>query len=266
MAYIAECFSAGRGRDGDGRTLGVAALLYKPEAKTYKQNNYSRFVFSINQNKTSIKANLKLDERALLIKKYQFSVETLIKNSMKKRNGNSPAFTVELTGVYKGKTVAQILSGSTPEAEVDKLTHTQKWLEDNLSAYPANQRMIDAIKDGLYLYKSGKLKSDTPAPAFPLFEGERKYFTTQKDGKNLCYSLTILFNAGMNLPYRIIISNFWAPIVKNTLEYSKATDIVEKRFDLTEKEMAMLMSQMQFAADCFMQLHGAEICKEVVID
>ncbi len=267
MAYIAECFNAGRGStEKDGRTLGVAALLYKPEEQTYKQSNFSRFVFSINQNKTSIKANLKLDERALMMERYRASVKMLLDYEMRKVSGATPAFTVPLTGVYKGKTVAEVLTGANPELEVDKLNKTKKWLQDNLATYPANQKMIDAIEDGIDLYKAGRLNMNAVAPAFPLIDGDKKYFTTEKDGKRLCYSLNIQFNAIWKQPYRISIMNFWCPIVERTIEYSKATDIVERNINLSQKEMASLMSQMQFAMDCFIALHGADICKEATIE
>lgn len=263
MAYLAECFNAGRGStEKDGRTLGVAALLYKPEEKTYKHSNFSRFVFSINQNKTCIKANLKLDERALMIERYNASVKMLLEYEIRKVSGATPAFTVPLTGVYRNKTVADILTGSDPETEIDKLNKTKKWLQDNLSAYPANQKMIDAIDDGISLYKAGRLNVNTLAPAFALTDGDKKYFTTEKDGKKLCYSLDIQFNAIWKQPYRIVITNFWCPVVSNTIEYSKATDIVERTINLSQKEMAYLMSQMQFAVDCFVELHGADICKQ----
>lgn len=262
MAHIGEVFSTGRVENGKGVTLGVAAYLYKPEEGEFKQSPFSRFVFSFIENESSVKANLKPDEKVILKQRYNTAVDMMLKSRYGSAAGSSPAYTVKLTGVFNKKTAVEVLSGSDAEAQLDRLLSSKKWLEENVAKYPSNKTMIAAIDDGIALYKKGALKP-VVAPAFTLFESEVKYFTTEKDGKRLCYSLRINFDGNRNFPFCVTVENFWAPLKDKKVQLSLASEKSSRSMNLSELEMAGLMGQLDFAEECFVHSEGAAIFDKV---
>ena len=246
-------------------TLGVSAFFSEPEKDTspLKNSAYDRFefVYLDSGDKTAVKGNMKITDVESFKMRLQESVKELALAECKSIEGiSSPAFTVQLTGTYKGKTVAQVLTEDPTQKE--GLLKAKKWLEDNLSKYKGNQKMIDAIDEGINLLNQNKLTSSesTNGVKFDLYKGDMKFYRQKKNekGHNLCHQLNIRFDSTRKYPYAVTVENFYAPIVDNMIQLKEKNNSIVKTMHCTEKEITYLLRKMEEAQTSYNFFLGAK--------
>lgn len=246
-------------------TLGVSAFFSEPDKDTspLKNSAYDRFefVYLDSGDKTAVKGNMKITDVESFKMRLQESVKELALAECKSiEGGSSPAFTVQLTGTYKGKTVVQVLTED--PAQKEGLLKAKKWLEDNLSKYKGNQKMIDAIDEGINLLNQNKLTSSEPTNGvkFDLYKGDMKFYRQKKNekGHNLCHQLNIRFDSTRKYPYAVTVENFYAPIVDNMIQLKEKNNSIVKTMHCTEKEITYLLRKMEEAQTSYNFFLGAK--------
>jgi hypothetical protein len=254
-------------------TLGVSAYFAEPDKDTspLKNSAYDRyeFVYLDSKDKAAVKGNMKVTDVESFKMRLQSSVDVLARMENKpSADGNtSPAYTVQLTGSFKGKTVVQILAEDAGQKEA--LLKAKKWLEDNLAKYPNNSKMISAIDEGIKLFTEGKLNSspvEQSGVKFDLYKGDMKFYRQKKNdkGDNLCHQLTIRFDSSRKYPYAVTIDNFYAPIVDNMIQLAKKYDAVSKTMHCTEKELTYLLRKMEEVQTSYNLYLGAQKWQKVL--
>ena len=254
-------------------TLGVSAFFSEPDKDTspLKNSSYDRFefVYLDSKDKTAVKGNMKVTDVESFKMRLQSSVDVLAKmeNKPSVEGNTSPAYTVQLTGSFKGKTVVQILTEDAGQKEA--LLKAKKWLEDNLAKYPNNSKMISAIDEGMKLLSEGKLNSspvETSGVKFDLYKGDMKFYRQKKNekGDNLCHQLTIRFDSSRKYPYAVTIDNFYAPIVDNMIQLAKKYDVISKTMHCTEKELTYMLKKMEEAQTSYNLYLGAKKWQKVL--
>lgn len=205
-----------------------------------KYSVYRLEIFNYNE-KRSDSANIPLDDLPSIIAHTDLATKCIFNtvNGLDKKTEvekqvspkldiptNTPAFTFKMrTGknVTAGKTPAQYLMEAPNKEEAYKILHKQwTFLKDNLQKYPNNKQEMDAILEAVKLLKAGKLpdtskdcasgQQDPGAIELKIYTPPTKYFTVEKNGMKKCYSLQILCYPSENYPYRVSITNFYAPI------------------------------------------------------
>lgn len=128
-----------------------------------------------------------------------------------------PAFCIQITaGKMKGMTPAAALLAGTWEAE---LKNHYKWLNANLSQYPNNQQIMDAIQNAFDLQKAGTLGDasqvqEKAVPVMRIFESSMKPLIRDKkeNGKCPVYTSRVSIYPTDNYPVEIVITTFDAPV------------------------------------------------------
>lgn len=258
-AYPAQCWAAIR----TNQTIACDAYLHEPNGDDTVPplmffTPWSRFTISIIDNTKSetivVSCNILAgDELSVLNANY---LKTLHINNDKssERESLSPAYIVTLrSGDMKGRTPAEILKND--PTKVQELNRTKAYLERNLSAYPKNQEVIDAIDDALFLLDTGKLEDKkVKSDAFVLLDKNFK----RMGGNKVQAHIAWMYNAQNRYPYSISITNSDIKEIK-----ADGTVISENprssTIYLSEEEMAGLIHAMLDIRTCFKMLHFAEM-------
>lgn len=179
--------------------------------------------------------------------------------------GNTPAFTVTMTmgsNEMKGKSPAQyFMEAANKKQAYEALKKQWTFLKSNAQKYPNNRTVMQAIQEAAQLAKDGKLPdcSQTAGAQQPADELELKiyippvkYFTTEKNGMKKCYDLKIFCYPYKTYPYKVMITNFYAPvrtddkgmtqIMMNQKEKGTETRSV---FNLSEIEWLHVLEEMK---------------------
>lgn len=187
----------------------------------------SRLRFTIiNENKVVSTANLKPTQVEAIrlrseyaFRKYleqQYEPQTSAEESSV--NTDRPAFTIRfIAGTLKGKTPADVLRENGKEKGSEVLNNQYKWLKDNLSKYPGNKNLMEAIVDAAKLAgsdlqcKTAEAKPVVilPAVSKPIMRKQRK------DGSYLVNEMSVIWDNSRNNPVTVYINNYYAPVIQN---------------------------------------------------
>lgn len=218
-------------------TLGVDDYLFIKETEDDSpleiHSGFSRYVVTIIDTKTHLtpKANIPaLDIKAIKKKvdaEFNADAVNLILQGMmtptveENVDTSSIGFTQKIFSLreFSGKTPCEILSAN-PEDKQKLSSHIQI-LKDNLEKYPKNQSVIDAINDAISLLDKGLLSKRTSTQInttadVVIYKPADKYFKGKNDrlenGKQKCYSISIVKQPAMNYKWQISIENYFATI------------------------------------------------------
>lgn len=216
-------------KNGEFKTLGVDCALSRANETREAEKSmplemhsgFSRFVFTLlkksNESKQYVKANIPADDIMYIFEKTKLSMQEIL--AAKRLSGSeklSSAYTERFSmGTYKGKTPAEILI-ETPN-ERKNLIKQGEFLSKNLEKFPANKKMIIAIKEALNLQKENKLENkntNSGGSVVTVYNEQVKALKSTKNEKGLClvYGIKITCDTSRNLPFMIEIQNCYAPI------------------------------------------------------
>lgn len=215
-------------KNGEKKTLGIDSRLFSPNEKSETEKAmplemhscFSRFVFTLikkdTKTKDFVKANVPAEDAYYIFEKTKLAMqEILASKRIKAEDALSAAYTERFgMGVFKGKTPAEVLLESSNNKEA--LIKQGEFLNQNAEKFPANKKMIAAIKDAFALLKEGKLENKSTAPSniVVIYNEPMKPLRSQKNEKGNCfvYGIKIQCDTSRNLPFMIEIMNCYAPL------------------------------------------------------
>jgi len=231
-------------------------------------SSMSRFTISIvvpNKPFKSVKANLTgQNEIAYLISQYKVALMAQLLHKQKGGSGDAAPITSAYTEKLKfppsvkNMTPAEVLIKN-PEnrGELEKAINI---LQENLSKYPANQTVIDAIEDALYLLDSNQLQ---PKPVqatnsqFVLFDKRFKSMS----GKKIRAALKVYVDFSYNNPWQVWIENADVKNPDAPIEKAEVENIRYASFSLTDEEMAGMIRAIEDNYMLFQTIHFRELWK-----
>lgn len=187
-------------------------------------NAFARFNFVIiNSNKKPASASIKVNEIPYIMTASDYAAKKELDLSLTKSDDEKldVAYTAKIiTGKHAGKTPAQLLLDvDNIEENKQFLVSHYNWLKENLSKYPNNKHLMQAISNATNLYKEGKLKDikvDNADEMMIYNSGYRFNIRKQReDGKTLIKELSIKWIFKRNYPVQICIKNYYAPVKRN---------------------------------------------------
>lgn len=187
-------------------------------------NAFARFNFVIiNSNKKPASASIKVNEIPYIMTASDYAAKKELDLSLTKSDDEKldVAYTAKIiTGKHAGKTPAQLLLDvDNIEENKQFLVSHYNWLKENLSKYPNNKHLMQAISNATNLYKEGKLKDikvDNADEMMIYNSGYRFNIRKQReDGKTLIKELSIKWIFKRNYPLQICIKNYYAPVKRN---------------------------------------------------
>lgn len=260
------------------KTLSVEAILSKRTAEDDSPqmvfSKFARFVLTLikNADKKSVKMNIPVD----VIK--AISLKTAAATSLQVQQEctcdptyNTPAFTERFrTGTYAGKSPAEILIENPGDKGKEILKAQNKWLKDNLSKYPSNQKLIDAIREAASM--ASKLSSDMLSktnmrPVTILDIGVRPLVrNTRSDGKSFCYEGKVTWDFSKKYPVTVTVSNYYAPVVKRdngtlNVQVSQKDGNETIEFSMTMDDWIELADRMMRSVDIYERIYMPQMIK-----
>lgn len=254
------------------------AIIKKGEGSVYANIRYPNDWYGIAE---GFKTAMRLDmEQALKseVRKKEISIDADVDGV----DFTSPAFTVAMSGIFKGKTAAEVVLEAN-EADVKK--HIE-FLEGNKLKYKSNQLQIDAITEALKLKDEGVLTKATAETteeksvesseneeafsevvlynafahgslAHPHKKVPKKYFT---------FDCNIKYHFGWNYPVEISIKNYYCPITvtatgKQTVVVREAIDSKEFSMKASVSDFCAMLEMVEQRKDVFLMNHAGEIEK-----
>lgn len=276
IKYPKQVASLLQSKNGEKKTLGINSELTSPKVENEKEKSMplemyasglSRFVFTLikktDKNKEYVMANVPADEGYYIYEKTLLSMQEILASKrtvISEKDTLSPAYTERFSmGNFKGKTPAEVLLESAGNKE--GLIKQGEFLNKNADKFPANKKMIAAIKDALNLLKNEKLENKSaPAPSnvITLYNEPMKPLLSNKNekGNYLVYGIKILCDTSRNLPFSIEIMNCYAPVVKTdegTLnpKMKEAEDIKKISMNISEKDWFKTINRVKKTLDNF---------------
>ena len=272
IKYPMQIISIKQEKNGVKKTLGIDARLSAPDLsrETEKSmplemhNGFSRFVVTLIQKEGDTRlyprANIPANDAYYVIEKTKEAMAALVSPTSSNSHGRtqvkSPAYTERFQmGSLKGKTPAQVLL--TMSDGTNQLVEQGKFLAANVAKYPANQKLIDAIKDAIHLQHEGLLSneeadSSSSGTEILIYDNPMKPLRSQQldNGDCLVYGIRIVCDLTRKLPFSITVSNSYAPIKvteKGTLnpQMSKAHDKVSVSMNFSEKDWFAVINRME---------------------
>lgn len=187
-------------------------------------NAFARFNFVIiNSNKKPASASIKVNEIPYIMTASDYAAKKELDLSLTKSDDEKldVAYTAKIiTGKHAGKTPAQLLLDvDNIEENKQFLVSHYNWLKENMSKFPNNKHLMQAISNATNLYKEGKLKDikvDNADEMMIYNSGYRFNIRKQReDGKTLIKELSIKWIFKRNYPVQICIKNYYAPVKRN---------------------------------------------------
>ena len=185
-------------------------------------DTYSRFVLKI-LDKTSAFMNVPVDEVEGIRQRTKFAANKFYEQQLRSSGtgpaGTSPAFTTEFkVGHLAHKTPVQVLLENPGEKGKQLLNEQFQFLKSNLSKFPKNKELMDAILDASKVDLSG-IDAGSVKPAsftFPILDIGCRPLTrrTRSDGLPLCYEGKVELDSANKYPITVQIKNYYAPVVK----------------------------------------------------
>lgn len=214
-------------------------------------------VFNLNyvSKNCRILSNIPVSDVPLLLENYSFQRKVLFQEKVKRSNlPRSNAYTVQLRGVKEvaARTPAEILS---IPGGYKLLQEARGSLAQNAARYPKNQIMVQAIDEALQLYQQGKILKVSAISLPSLYKKDFKYKTSRNDkGYHLVYHIQIDCVPGDDMPWKITLTNYYAPLVMTGLKHpdiKKKEHEARKTITITEEEMALLIFRIRRTVEEF---------------
>lgn len=181
----------------------------------------------------------------------------------------NPAYTVTFkVGTHKGKTPAEIICSNQHGADI--LKTQEGFLEKNLSKFPNNQKLIDAIHNAFSLLSQGyllppeKKRNSSERNSFELINSVKvDKYKTNEQGLAMVRSLRITYEFGMNnSPVSVSIENCYARFKdrdgKITFDSATKQDVKNFTFRCTLAEWEAALSMIERQMQMFETVHAAE--------
>lgn len=181
----------------------------------------------------------------------------------------NPAYTVTFkVGTHKGKTPAEIICSN--QHGTDILKTQEGFLEKNLSKFPNNQKLIDAIHNAFSLLSQGyllppeKKRNSSERNSFELINSVKvDKYKTNEQGLAMVRSLRITYEFGMNnSPVSVSIENCYARFKdrdgKITFDSATKQDVKNFTFRCTLAEWEAVLSMIERQMQMFETVHAAE--------
>ena len=287
--YPKECFTVVR-----DKTLAITPELYLATAtegfaplKVY--NSFSRFTFTIINEKKAVTANVKIEEfeniKRLSNIAQSMDVQAGLfipintneadcygeKDQAWKSEYDNANGTRIMNGIHKGKTPIEVLCED-PESGSKALTTQKEWLKRNLEQYPGNLKQINAIESALKLYESGDFKIQSSdiqtmkGKRIRIYSAEYRPLVRkarESDGKCPVYHIDIRWNIGQEYPVTISIINYYAPVSVTkeglfNVHASQAVDRICGEICLTAAEWNNALRALRAAMFQFEVLHARD--------
>lgn len=276
IKYPKQVAGLKQSKNGEKKTLGITCELTTPRIDSEKEKSMplemhatglSRFVFTLikktDTNKDFVFANVPADEGYYIYEKTVLSMQEILASKRTDISANeslSPAYIERFSmGQYKGKTPAELLLEN-PENK-DGLIKQGEFLNKNAEKYPANKKMIAAIKDAIHLLKEGKLENKvapTTSNVITIYDEPMKPLVSNKNskGNSLVYGIKIQCDTSRNLPFYIEIMNCYAPVDKTeegTLNprMKEAEDIKKIFMNMSEKDWYKTINRIEKTLENF---------------
>lgn len=276
VQYPKQVASLLQNKNGEKKTLGINCELSVPKVETERERSMpleihasglSRFVFTLIKKTDKIKdfviANIPADEGYYIYEKTLLSMQEILaakRTSVSEAEKLSPAYLERFSmGVFKGKTPAEILIENANNREA--LINQGEFLNKNVEKFPANKKMILAIKDALNLLKTGKLENKSipvSSNVITLYNEPMKPLlsNTNEKGNALIYGIKIICDTSRNLPFSMEIMNCYAPVIKTnegTLnpKMKEAEDIKKISMNISEKDWFKTINRVRKTLDNF---------------
>lgn len=228
-------------------------------------NNFSRFVFTLIGDQASGRkvatCNVHISDLAEIIANTDFAYNKhmSVKNEQSSMGGTTPAYTKRFnTGALKGKTPIDVLLENQDGKK--KLEDQFNWLKENLSKYPKNQELMDAITEALTIDTSQmEKKTVNVAPVEILNIGMRPLIRKKReDGKCFVYECKITWDATKDYPVNVFIDNYYAPVDQTSqgllnVKVSEKDTVTEVKndFNMTASEWLSAVRAMKMAQEAF---------------
>ena len=181
----------------------------------------------------------------------------------------NPAYTVAFkVGTHKGKTPAEIICSNQHGADI--LKTQEGFLEKNLSKFPNNQKLIDAIHNAFSLLSQGyllppeKKQNSSERNSFELINSVKvDKYKTNEQGLAMVRSLRITYEFGMNnSPVSVSIENCYARFKdrdgKITFDSATKQDVKNFTFRCMLAEWEAALSMIERQMQMFEMVHAAE--------
>lgn len=219
-------------------------------------SGYSVFRIAIAKSDGSLTANIPARDVPYILEEYRFQRDLLRKCEIQEgtRSGRykEPAYSVVIPDRNCGnRPAAEVLQQ--PNGE-QLLQNARKYLENNLSKYPKNQTVIDAIDQAIALKNGGKLMKVSQMKFPPVYHRDFKPKKNHKNqlGYSLIYFIDISAHPGEESPWIITVSNCYAPLKEDGIpNMEKAVDHKKYSFQITQEEMDLLIYRMKATMELF---------------
>lgn len=271
------------------QTLGVEAKLSRTdirvgEAPLEMYNSFSRFpIVLISNDKKAATGNIPIDDMEQLLVRSEFAMSKQMERelnpvSASSREQLSPAYTVKmLAGDMKGKTPAEVLLSNPEDLETNKnkLNNHYKWLQENVSKFPNNQSIMNAIADASKLLQTGQLKATSVnSGTFVLLDPGMRPLIRKTDKKGNCfvYEIKITWIFDNNYPVQVEVTNYYAPVTKDPQKgllnvQKKQMDrstLIQNKMSLSVKEWNKVIRGIKRSMSIFESMNGAVAWKEAI--
>lgn len=240
---------------------------------------FSRFIAYIidksGEDTVAVKANIPQQDVAYIKR----SVDIIIAQRLAyKQSHNQPAQpennddifeTKYLFGPFKGMSPGEVLMRN--PKDLPKLEKDVEMLKSQLSRYPSNQKLINAIlKAKSILQKDGQIKQQQIVnTCMVAYQQNYKFLKTMKDAEDryFVYSICMECDFTRDYPWTIVITNRYAPVRKTSFGGSEvvSSEMVNKRtckMIMTEAEFYSIVNSMESAKNSFESMHYVERYQE----
>lgn len=246
------------------KTLSVEAKFTteKEESPLSVFDKFSRYVLNVIAEKKAATCNIPLVKMEEMRAITNVIANEHYKGSVTEKSENSEelssAFTKRFqSGTLKGKSPAEVLLENENGKELLNKQYT--WLRDNLSKYPKNKELMDAIVEASKLDLSNiKLPTNSSIRNILAIDCRPLVKKKREDGKCFCYECNITYDAEKKYPVSVVVKNYYAPVVKtekgllNVIlkEKDRASEI-SNEFNMTLEEWLDTLKKMELARDAY---------------
>lgn len=202
----------------------------------------------INKGGNRLQAQFDSKELALIERKFNLCTEKMLlsdNDTDESNDTNNIAYTTRFySGSLKGKSPAEILN---EKDGYDTLVKQYNWLKENLSKYPNNKKLMEAIIAANNLKKAGQL--NIKSSSILLYKNEYRYMTGLEKNTRNNYSMSIQCNIGdKKSPYIINIKNDIFDMINGNPSDSPKQSM-SQAFGLTESEFSELIESCKKLVD-----------------
>lgn len=275
IKYPKQIVGLKQSKNGERKTLSITDELVSPLYTSEREkamplemhaSGISRFIFTLikvsDTSKDFVTANVPADEGYYIYEKTKLAMQEILasKRVVLAQETLSPAYTERFSmGTFKGKTPAELLLDNPNNKE--NLIKQGEFLNKNVDKFPANKKIIVAIKDAIQLLKEGKLENKSaPAPTniITIYNEPMKPVMSKQDnkGNHLVYGIKIICDTTRNLPFTIEIMNCYAPVERTeegTLnpKMRESEDVRKITMNFTEKDWFKTVNRINLTLNHF---------------